>query len=150
MLEPSNLHLICQILHRLPTIVLTQLAFWPKDYIPIALNHFWQSDNLPRHLLISDLFTGGFGTLGEASSCSSSCKRHRKTEYRTVDQNFTVFKPHTSRIVIPVSCSAKICITGVFLLFLPGLSHLVGSSLLRAYMHGFFMDIRLYHKVGCF
>uniref|UniRef100_H2T0M2 Nucleolar protein 10 n=1 Tax=Takifugu rubripes TaxID=31033 RepID=H2T0M2_TAKRU len=28
-----------------------------------------------------------------------------------------------------------------------GLSHLVGSSLLRAYMHGFFMDIRLYHKV---
>uniref|UniRef100_A0A3P9A4E0 Nucleolar protein 10 n=1 Tax=Esox lucius TaxID=8010 RepID=A0A3P9A4E0_ESOLU len=28
-----------------------------------------------------------------------------------------------------------------------GLSHLVGSALLRAYMHGFFMDIRLYHKV---
>ncbi|KAJ0062800.1 hypothetical protein NL108_008072, partial [Boleophthalmus pectinirostris] len=28
-----------------------------------------------------------------------------------------------------------------------GLSHLVGSPLLRAYMHGFFMDIRLYHKV---
>ncbi|XP_053701995.1 nucleolar protein 10 isoform X1 [Synchiropus splendidus] len=28
-----------------------------------------------------------------------------------------------------------------------GLSHLVGSSLLRAYMHGYFMDIRLYHKV---
>uniref|UniRef100_A0A3Q1ENJ8 Nucleolar protein 10 n=1 Tax=Acanthochromis polyacanthus TaxID=80966 RepID=A0A3Q1ENJ8_9TELE len=28
-----------------------------------------------------------------------------------------------------------------------GLSHLVGSSLLKAYMHGFFMDIRLYHKV---
>ncbi|XP_004082720.1 nucleolar protein 10 isoform X2 [Oryzias latipes] len=28
-----------------------------------------------------------------------------------------------------------------------GLSHLVGSSLLRAYMHGFFMDMRLYHKV---
>ncbi|RVE66367.1 hypothetical protein OJAV_G00106740 [Oryzias javanicus] len=28
-----------------------------------------------------------------------------------------------------------------------GLSHLVGSTLLRAYMHGFFMDIRLYHKV---
>ncbi|CAB1331046.1 unnamed protein product [Coregonus sp. 'balchen'] len=27
------------------------------------------------------------------------------------------------------------------------LSHLVGSALLRAYMHGFFMDIRLYHKV---
>ncbi|KFP99451.1 Nucleolar protein 10, partial [Haliaeetus albicilla] len=27
-----------------------------------------------------------------------------------------------------------------------GLSHLIGSSLLRAYMHGFFMDIRLYHK----
>lgn len=30
----------------------------------------------------------------------------------------------------------------------PGLSHLIGSPLLRAYMHGFFMDIRLYHKVG--
>ncbi|XP_013769690.1 nucleolar protein 10 [Pundamilia nyererei] len=28
-----------------------------------------------------------------------------------------------------------------------GLTHLIGSSLLRAYMHGFFMDIRLYHKV---
>uniref|UniRef100_A0A0F7Z6T7 Nucleolar protein 10 n=1 Tax=Crotalus adamanteus TaxID=8729 RepID=A0A0F7Z6T7_CROAD len=28
-----------------------------------------------------------------------------------------------------------------------GLSHLIGSPLLRAYMHGFFMDIRLYHKV---
>ncbi|XP_040055471.1 nucleolar protein 10 [Gasterosteus aculeatus] len=28
-----------------------------------------------------------------------------------------------------------------------GLSHLVGSSLLRAYMHGYFMDVRLYHKV---
>ncbi|KAM6979798.1 nucleolar protein 10 [Aplochiton taeniatus] len=28
-----------------------------------------------------------------------------------------------------------------------GLSHLVGSSLLKAYMHGYFMDIRLYHKV---
>uniref|UniRef100_A0A3Q3GIC0 Nucleolar protein 10 n=1 Tax=Labrus bergylta TaxID=56723 RepID=A0A3Q3GIC0_9LABR len=28
-----------------------------------------------------------------------------------------------------------------------GLSHLVGSTLLRGYMHGFFMDIRLYHKV---
>ena len=27
-----------------------------------------------------------------------------------------------------------------------GLSHLVGTSLLRAYMHGFFMDIRLYNK----
>ncbi|XP_051780880.1 nucleolar protein 10 [Erpetoichthys calabaricus] len=28
-----------------------------------------------------------------------------------------------------------------------GLAHLIGSALLRAYMHGFFMDIRLYHKV---
>ncbi|XP_038599380.1 nucleolar protein 10 [Tachyglossus aculeatus] len=28
-----------------------------------------------------------------------------------------------------------------------GLTHLIGSPLLRAYMHGFFMDIRLYHKV---
>ncbi|XP_030632379.1 nucleolar protein 10 isoform X2 [Chanos chanos] len=28
-----------------------------------------------------------------------------------------------------------------------GLTHLIGSALLRAYMHGFFMDIRLYHKV---
>ena len=29
-----------------------------------------------------------------------------------------------------------------------GLSHLVGSSLLRAYMHGYFMDMRLYHKAS--
>ncbi|XP_030411292.1 nucleolar protein 10 isoform X2 [Gopherus evgoodei] len=28
-----------------------------------------------------------------------------------------------------------------------GLAHLIGSPLLRAYMHGFFMDIKLYHKV---
>ncbi|XP_025783043.1 nucleolar protein 10 isoform X3 [Puma concolor] len=28
-----------------------------------------------------------------------------------------------------------------------GLAHLIGSPFLRAYMHGFFMDIRLYHKV---
>eukprot|EP00474_Spongospora_subterranea_P010970 CRZ11428.1 hypothetical protein [Spongospora subterranea] len=28
-----------------------------------------------------------------------------------------------------------------------GLSHLIGSNLLRAYMHGFFMDLRLWHKV---
>ncbi|XP_004870017.1 nucleolar protein 10 isoform X1 [Heterocephalus glaber] len=28
-----------------------------------------------------------------------------------------------------------------------GLMHLIGSPFLRAYMHGFFMDIRLYHKV---
>lgn len=28
-----------------------------------------------------------------------------------------------------------------------GLAHLVGSSMLRAYMHGYFMDVRLYHKV---
>nr|XP_033795184.1 nucleolar protein 10 isoform X1 [Geotrypetes seraphini] len=28
-----------------------------------------------------------------------------------------------------------------------GLTHLIGSPLLRAYMHGFFIDIRLYHKV---
>lgn len=34
------------------------------------------------------------------------------------------------------------------LIFFPGLAHLIGSSLLRAYMHGFFMDIRLYHKVN--
>ncbi|CAI7990527.1 Nucleolar protein 10 [Geodia barretti] len=27
-----------------------------------------------------------------------------------------------------------------------GLSHLVGTNLLRGYMHGYFMDIRLYHK----
>lgn len=27
-----------------------------------------------------------------------------------------------------------------------GLSHLMGTNLLRAYMHGFFMDMRLYHK----
>lgn len=28
-----------------------------------------------------------------------------------------------------------------------GLTHLIGSPFLRAYMHGYFMDIRLYHKV---
>lgn len=28
------------------------------------------------------------------------------------------------------------------------LSQLIGSSLLKAYMHGFFMDIRLYQKVS--
>ncbi|EDV23405.1 uncharacterized protein TRIADDRAFT_50484 [Trichoplax adhaerens] len=27
-----------------------------------------------------------------------------------------------------------------------GLSHLIGTNLLRAYMHGFFIDIRLYHR----
>ena len=27
-----------------------------------------------------------------------------------------------------------------------GLSHLIGTNLLRAYMHGYFMDIRLYRK----
>ncbi|XP_067142947.1 nucleolar protein 10-like [Centruroides vittatus] len=27
-----------------------------------------------------------------------------------------------------------------------GLSHLIGTNLLRAYMHGYFIDIRLYHK----
>ena len=34
-----------------------------------------------------------------------------------------------------------------------GLDHLVGSSLLRAYMHGYFMDARLYrkaHSIGNF
>ncbi|XP_072266189.1 nucleolar protein 10 [Pyxicephalus adspersus] len=28
-----------------------------------------------------------------------------------------------------------------------GLAHLIGSPMLRAYMHGYFIDIRLYHKV---
>ena len=28
-----------------------------------------------------------------------------------------------------------------------GLGHLIGSQMLRAYMHGFFMDNRLYYKV---
>ncbi|XP_069092032.1 nucleolar protein 10 [Pleurodeles waltl] len=28
-----------------------------------------------------------------------------------------------------------------------GLAHLIGSPMLKAYMHGFFIDIRLYHKV---
>lgn len=28
-----------------------------------------------------------------------------------------------------------------------GLTHLIGTNLLRAYMHGYFMDMRLYHKV---
>ena len=27
-----------------------------------------------------------------------------------------------------------------------GLSHLIGTDLLRAYMHGYFMDIRLYNQ----
>ena len=27
-----------------------------------------------------------------------------------------------------------------------GLSHLVGTNMLRAYMHGYFMDIQLYRK----
>ena len=27
-----------------------------------------------------------------------------------------------------------------------GLTHLIGTGLLRAYMHGYFMDVRLYHK----
>lgn len=34
----------------------------------------------------------------------------------------------------------------VFLLS-SGLNHLIGTNLLRAYMHGYFMDIRLYQKV---
>lgn len=29
-----------------------------------------------------------------------------------------------------------------------GLTHLVGTNMLRAYMHGYFMDIKLYHKVN--
>ena len=28
-----------------------------------------------------------------------------------------------------------------------GLAHLVGTPLLRAYMHGYFIDLKLYHKV---
>ena len=28
-----------------------------------------------------------------------------------------------------------------------GLAHLIGTNLLRAYMHGYFMDVRLYKKV---
>ena len=28
-----------------------------------------------------------------------------------------------------------------------GLTHLLGTDLLRAYMHGYFMDMKLYHKV---
>ena len=28
-----------------------------------------------------------------------------------------------------------------------GLSHLIGTDFVRAYMHGFFLDIRLYRKV---
>ena len=28
-----------------------------------------------------------------------------------------------------------------------GLSHLMGTNLLRAYMHGYFIDMRLHHKV---
>uniref|UniRef100_A0A8C5IWB8 Nucleolar protein 10 n=1 Tax=Junco hyemalis TaxID=40217 RepID=A0A8C5IWB8_JUNHY len=40
-------------------------------------------------------------------------------------------------------CESSLKFSGTFFL---GLAHLIGSSLLRAYMHGFFMDIRLYHK----
>jgi len=29
-----------------------------------------------------------------------------------------------------------------------GLSHLIGTDFVRAYMHGFFLDIRLYRKVS--
>ena len=28
-----------------------------------------------------------------------------------------------------------------------GLAHMIGSNMLRAYMHGYFLDIRLYYKV---
>jgi hypothetical protein len=28
-----------------------------------------------------------------------------------------------------------------------GLAHLIGTEFIRAYMHGFFLDMRLYHKV---
>jgi len=28
-----------------------------------------------------------------------------------------------------------------------GLSHLIGTDFVRAYMHGFFLDVRLYRKV---
>ncbi len=31
-----------------------------------------------------------------------------------------------------------------------GLSHLVGTNMLRAYMHGYFMDVKLYHQVKTF
>jgi ribosome biogenesis protein ENP2 len=30
-----------------------------------------------------------------------------------------------------------------------GMDHLMGTSLLRAYMHGFFIDNRLYNKAKC-
>lgn len=44
--------------------------------------------------------------------------------------------------------SVCVCIYVYYILvFVLGLTHLIGSALLRAYMHGFFMDIRLYHKV---
>eukprot|EP00794_Sanderia_malayensis_P020301 gene20301-22290_t len=31
-----------------------------------------------------------------------------------------------------------------------GLSHLIGTNMLRAYMHGYFMDIKLFHQVQAF
>lgn len=31
-----------------------------------------------------------------------------------------------------------------------GMAHLIGSKMLRAYMHGYFMDVRLYNKVSLF
>lgn len=44
-------------------------------------------------------------------------------------------------------CKYESCLKFSVTFFPLGLTHLIGSSLLRAYMHGFFMDIRLYHKV---
>ncbi|XP_031732698.1 nucleolar protein 10 [Anarrhichthys ocellatus] len=57
-----------------------------------------------------------------------------------------LFATGTSEVSAMAGCVPD-CDFCVFCLFVSGLSHLVGSSLLRAYMHGYFMDIRLYHKV---
>uniref|UniRef100_A0A2K6GG04 Nucleolar protein 10 n=1 Tax=Propithecus coquereli TaxID=379532 RepID=A0A2K6GG04_PROCO len=48
----------------------------------------------------------------------------------------------------PQSLLSGDCVCGLCeQLLLLRLTHLIGSPFLRAYMHGFFMDIRLYHKV---
>ena len=44
----------------------------------------------------------------------------------------------------------RVCTSVLSIITLPiavGLSHLIGTNILRAYMHGYFMDIQLYHKV---
>ena len=79
--------------------------------------------------------------------------------FRFLPSTFTLLgrKPH-HRYPLQLGSSAekswvslhKIALYSInFLIFLYplGLSHLMGTNLLRAYMHGYFIDMRLYHKV---